>query len=97
MMRMQTPGLSRLDFDSVYGTLPVPTKTDAKYHGWLAAANWDEIDNEILLELPQYIDYKDEDGITLTAVMEPWITFDPTGNKFADDDSTNPQGAAVRN
>ena len=82
----------KVKFDSVYGTLPVPTKTDAKYHGWLAAAaNWDEIDNEILLELPQYIDYKDEDGITLTAVMEPWITFDPDGNKFADDDSTDPR------
>lgn len=82
----------KVKFDSVYGTLPVPTKTDAKYHGWLAAAaNWDEIDNEILLELPQYIDYKDEDGITLTAVMEPWITFDPIGNKFADDDSTDPR------
>ena len=82
----------KVDFDSVYGTLPVPTKPDAKYHGWLAAAeNWDEIDNEILLELPQYTDYKDEDGITLTAVMEPWITFDPDGNKFADNDSTDPR------
>ena len=79
-------------FDSVYGTLPVPTKTDAKYHGWLAAAaNWEEIDNEIILELPQYTDYKDEDGITLTAVMEPWITFDPDGNKFTDNDSTDPR------
>lgn len=82
----------KVKFDSVYGTLPVPTKTDAKYHGWLAAAvNWEEIDNEILLELPQYIDYKDEDGVTLTAVMEPWITFDPNGNKFVDNDSTDPR------
>lgn len=82
----------KVDFDSVYGTLPVPTKTDAKYHGWLAAAaNWEEIDNEIILELPQYTDYKDEDGITLTAVMEPWITFDPNGNKFVDNDSTDPR------
>ena len=82
----------KVDFDSVYGTLPVPTKTDAKYHGWLAAAaNWEEIDNEILLELPQYVDYKDENGITLTAVMEPWITFDPNGNKFVDNDSTDPR------
>lgn len=82
----------KVDFDSVYGTLPVPTKTDAKYHGWLAAAaNWEEIDNEIILELPQYTDYKDEDGITLTAVMEPWITFDPDGNKFTDNDSTDPR------
>ena len=82
----------KVDFDSVYGTLPVPTKTDAKYHGWLAAAaNWEEIDNEIILELPQYTDYKDDDGITLTAVMEPWITFDPDGNKFTDNDSTDPR------
>lgn len=82
----------KVAFDSVYGTLPVPTKTDAKYHGWLAAAaNWEEIDNEIILELPQYTDYKDEDGITLTAVMEPWITFDPDGNKFTDNDSTDPR------
>ena len=82
----------KVDFDSVYGTLPVPTKTDAKYRGWLAAAaNWEEIDNEIILELPQYTDYKDEDGITLTAVMEPWITFDPDGNKFTDNDSTDPR------
>lgn len=82
----------KVDFDSVYGTLPVPTKTDAKYHGWLAAAaNWADIDNEIILELPQYTDYKDDDGITLTAVMEPWITFDPNGNKFVDNDSTDPR------
>lgn len=82
----------KVDFDSVYGTLPVPIKTDAKYHGWLAAAaNWEEIDNEIILELPQYTDYKDDDGITLTAVMEPWITFDPDGNKFTDNDSTDPR------
>ena len=82
----------KVDFDSVYGTLPVPTKTDAKYHGWLAAAaNWEDIDNEIILELPQYTDYKDDDGITLTAVMEPWITFDPNGNKFVDNDSTDPR------
>lgn len=82
----------KVKFDSVYGTLPVPTKTDAKYHGWLAAAaNWADIDNEIILELPQYTDYKDDGGITLTAVMEPWITFDPNGNKFVDNDSTDPR------
>ncbi len=72
MMQMPIPGLSRLTLTRFMAPLPVPTKTDAKYHGWLAAAaNWEEIDNEIILELPQYTDYKDDDGITLTAVMEP--------------------------
>lgn len=74
----------KVKFDTAYGTLPVPTKAESKYHGWLAAAHWDAINNEVILDLPSYIDHQDDGGITLTAVMEPWITFDPDGNKFAD-------------
>lgn len=73
----------KVKFDTTYGTLPVPVKTDCQYNGWLAAApNWDAIDNEIILTLPSYVDYKDTDGIVLTAVMEPYITFNPSGNTF---------------
>lgn len=82
----------KVKFDSTLGTLPVPTKTDAKYHGWLVdAENWSEIHNEIITVLPQYTDYMDVPGITLTAVLEPWITFDPQGNPFTDDQSTDPR------
>lgn len=81
----------KVKFDSTYGTLPVPTKTDSEYHGWMAdAPHWDAIHNEIILDLPAYTDYQDENGITLTAVMEPWITFDPDGNTF-DDGTTEPK------
>lgn len=75
----------KVKFDSTYGTLPVPTKEDCTYRGWLASAeNWEEIDNEVIRTLPSYTDYLDKDGIVLTAVMEPWITFDPNGNTFSD-------------
>lgn len=75
----------RVKFDTEFGTLPVPTKTDCRYHGWLVdAPNWDEIDGEVIKALPSYIDYKDKDGIVLTAVMEPMITFDPKGDVFTD-------------
>ena len=81
----------KIKFDTTYGTLPVPTKTDSTYHGWLAnAPHWDTIHAEVILDLPAYTDYKDESGITLTAVMEPWITFDPKGNTF-DDGTTDPK------
>ena len=81
----------KVKFDSTYGTLPVPTKADSEYHGWIAdAPHWDVIHNEIILDLPAYTDYQDENGITLTAVMEPWITFDPDGNTF-DDGTTEPK------
>ena len=80
----------QVDFDSTYGTLPEPTKADCEYRGWLAnAPHWAAIDNEVILDLPAYTDYQDA-GITLKAVMEPWITFDPDGNKF-DDGSTDPK------
>ena len=82
----------KIDFDSTYGLLPPPTKEDATYQGWLVdAPNWPEIHNEIIKELPQYTDYSDIPGITLTAVMEVWITFDPDGNPFVDDGSTDPR------
>ena len=82
----------KIDFDSTFGLLPPPTKADAEYRGWLVdAPNWKEIHNEIIKELPQYTDYSDIPGITLTAVMEVWITFDPDGNPFVDDGSTDPR------
>lgn len=82
----------KIDFDSTYGVLPPPTKADAFYRGWLVdAKNWPAIHNEIIKELPQYTDYSDIPGITLTAVMEVWITFDPDGNPFTDDNSTEPR------
>lgn len=75
----------RVAFDTEYGPLPVPEKEDCEYHGWLVdAAHWDAIDNEIIQALPSYTDYLDKEGIILTAVMEPWITFDPNGAKFTD-------------
>lgn len=81
----------KVKFDTTYGTLPVPVKADSEYHGWLAnAPHWDAIHNEIILDLPSYTDYQDENGIILTAVMEPWITFDPDGNTF-DDGTTDPK------
>ena len=78
----------KVDFDSVYGALPVPTKADSVFHGWLAnAENWTAIHNNMIKELPQYIDHLDEKGITLKAVVEPLITFDPKDGTF--DDGTN--------
>lgn len=45
----------KVAFDSVYGTLPVPTKTDAKYMaGWAAAANWERSTTRASSSLPQY-------------------------------------------
>ncbi len=72
--------------------LPPPTKENAEYRGWLAKAeNWDAIDGQVIRELSQYTDFRDIPGITLTAVMEPWVTFDPDGNPFTDDNSTEPR------
>lgn len=79
-------------FDSVYGELPVPVKADCTYNGYLAdAPGWpakegygNTIHEQILTSLPQYIDFADKDGITLTAVLEPWFVFDPDGGKFED-------------
>lgn len=89
-------------FDAVYGELPVPTKADCVYRGYLVnGENWPTNDNfgpsihgTIIQSLPQYIDFTDYDGdpdngvnkgITLTAVLEPYFTFDPDGGKFEDD------------
>lgn len=80
----------QVKFDTEFGTLPVPTKTDCRYLGWLAdAKSWTEIHSKTIKSLPSYTDYQDADGITLTAVMDPQITFDPNGNQFKDDNSTN--------
>lgn len=84
----------KVAFDSTYGVLPVPTKVDAKYHGYcVTAPGWPEpsIHETVLLELPQYIDYTDENGIILTVVMEPYFTFDPAGGQFVEDKSTEPK------
>lgn len=87
----------KVAFDSVYGELPIPVKEDCTYRGYLAdAPGWPAkegygvtINGEIILSLPQYIDYEDKDGITLVAVLEPWFTFDPDGGKFTDPDLTD--------
>ena len=79
----------QVKFDTEFGTLPVPTKTDCRYLGWLAdAKSWTEIHSKTIKSLPSYTDYQDADGITLTAVMDPQITFDPNGNQFKDNNST---------
>ena len=80
----------QVKFDTEFGTLPEPSKTDCRYLGWLAdAKSWSEIHGTTIKSLPSYTDYQDADGITLTAVMDPQITFDPNGNQFKDDNSTN--------
>ena len=83
----------KVKFDTEFGTLPVPTKDDCRYIGWLAdAPNWDAINDEIITTLPSYVDYKDVDGITLTAVMDPLITFtvdDKSGESFSDGTTTS--------
>lgn len=80
----------QVKFDTEFGTLPEPSKTDCHYLGWLAdAKSWSEIHGKKIKSLPSYTDYQDADGITLTAVMDPQITFDPKGNQFKDDNSTN--------
>lgn len=80
----------QVKFDTEFGTLPEPSKTDCRYLGWLAdAKSWSEIHGKTIKSLPSYTDYQDADGITLTAVMDPQITFDPKGNQFKDDNSTD--------
>lgn len=79
----------QVKFDTEFGTLPEPSKTDCRYLGWLAdAKSWSEIHGKTIKSLPSYTDYQDADGITLTAVMDPQITFDPKGNQFKDNNST---------
>ena len=80
----------QVKFDTEFGTLPEPSKTDCRYLGWLAdAKSWTEINGKTIKSLPSYTDYQDADGITLTAVMDPQITFDPNGNQFKDGNSTD--------
>lgn len=79
----------QVKFDTEFGTLLEPSKTDCRYLGWLAdAKSWSEIHGKTIKSLPSYTDYQDADGITLTAVMDPQITFDPKGNQFKDNNST---------
>lgn len=79
----------QVKFDTEFGPLPEPSKTDCRYLGWLAdAKSWSEIHGKTIKSLPSYTDYQDADGITLTAVMDPQITFDPKGNQFKDNNST---------
>ena len=79
----------QVKFDTEFGTLPEPSKTDCRYLGWLAdAKSWTEVHSKTIKSLPSYTDYQDADGITLTAVMDPQITFDPKGNQFKDNNST---------
>lgn len=80
----------QVKFDTEFGTLLEPSKTDCRYLGWLAdAKSWSEIHGKTIKSLPSYTDYQDADGITLTAVMDPQITFDPNGNQFKNNNSTD--------
>lgn len=75
-------------FDTTVGELPSPTKDRANFTGWLVdAPAWLELDGTIITSLPQYIDYGDKDGITLTAIFDYIIRFDPDGGTFDDDTS----------
>lgn len=85
----------KVKFDTVYGELPIPSKADCTYRGYLATApGWPAdagygitVNGEILTSLPQYIDHVDAGGITLSAVLEPWFTFSPAPGTFADGSS----------
>lgn len=69
--------------------------------GWPAKEGYGvTIHEQVITALPQYIDFTDYDndptngvnkGITLTAVLEPYFTFNPDGGKFVEDDSTEPK------
>lgn len=80
----------KVKFDTVYGELPIPSKADCTYRGYLATApGWPAdagygitVNGEILTSLPQYIDHVDAGGITLSAVLEPWFTFSPAPGTF---------------
>lgn len=79
-------------------TLYTPTKDQCDFHGWLVdAPGWpkdaagESIHGKFITELPTYVDYEDKNGIILTAIWEPWFTFDPVDSKFTDDDSTTPR------
>ena len=89
-MQVKFDSQVKFDKDKDVGILPTPTKTDCRYLGWLAdAKSWTEIHGKTIKSLPSYTDYQDADGITLTAVMDPQITFDPKGNHFKNDNSTD--------
>lgn len=89
-MQVKFDSQVKFDKNKDNGILPTPTKTDCRYLGWLAdAKSWSEIHGKTIKSLPSYTDYQDADGITLTAVMDPQITFDPNGNQFKDGNSTN--------
>lgn len=82
----------KVDFDSVYGTLPVPTRLMLSIMaGWQQQQTGKRSTTRSSSSCRSTPTTKDDDGITLTAVMEPWITFDPDGNKFTDNDSTDPR------
>lgn len=63
------------------GTLPVGTKDKAIYYGYkYETSNFADLDAKkdehgFVKEMPAYTDYLDEDGITLTIVMEPYFVF----------------------
>lgn len=86
----------KVAFDTIYGELPIPQKDKTLYHGFrVTALGWPTTDefgatihNTIIKSLPQYIDYVDEKGIVLAAVLEPYFTFDPDSGKFSDGTET---------
>lgn len=82
----------KVKFDTVYGNLPEAVKENCIFHGYqVTAPGWADLDGKTISYLPAYVDYLDKSGITLTAVWEPLITFDPNGAKFADDGSEDPR------
>lgn len=82
----------KVKFDTTYGDLPEASKVNCTFHGYMVSApGWADLNGKQITYLPSYIDYLDKNGITLTATWEPWITFDPDGSKFVDDDSEEPR------
>lgn len=82
----------QVKFDTLYGDLPEASKPNCTFHGYMVSApGWTDLNGKQITYLPSYIDYLDKGGIVLTAVWEPWITFDPDGSKFVDDDSETPR------
>lgn len=85
-------------FDTTFGELPVASKYDCVYRGYkVNAPGWPATDafgpsihGQVILALPQYIDYLDEPGIVLSAVLEPYFTFDPDGSSFVPDGGKEP-------
>lgn len=81
----------KVKFDTTYGKLPIPVKEDCTFNGWLCTAeHWETLNGKFVAEIPSYTDWRDTEGITFEAILEPWFTFDPDGGQF-EDGTTDPK------